>query len=215
MKLTLPPESLGATHKLLAQVFGTHRVPTLHPSAEHMEATLLGVDYVKLLLAGNQRLPVLTLLGPAPTLFFWWLQEVVSVPVSHVKGTDLHGLLMSSERRGLVVVDGPLSPEAMRLLDVLLCNDQITLSPPVEPEERRVVITARYALSTTDLPDNTVDLDAPLWFRPMEAEPAVSREELQREFRQLLPLMYHKPFLTPCTTRWWFADTLLAQPETA
>ncbi len=215
MMLLLPPDKLGATDTLLKQVFGTHAVPCVHPVHERMQATLLGLDYVKLLLAGNQRLPVLTLTGPAPSLFFWWLQEVVGVPVSHVKGTDLHALLMSSERTGLVVVDGPVSPEALSLVDLMLCNGYLNLSPPMVQHERVATVTARYALSTTDLPDTTVNVDVPLWFRPMGPAPAVHRDDLQREFRHLLPLMYNKPFLTACTTHWWFADTLLAQPEEA
>lgn len=212
-------ELMPQTTALLRAVFGTHELPLQQapvtalaaPSLfTHMEAALAGVDYVKLLIAGNTRLPVLTLVGGAVAaqLFLRWLREVVGVPVR--TATDLQGILYSSAQPGLVVHEADGTEGVLPLMHVINSAADVCLDPGPPHLHEHVNVKANLCLLTPVAPPKEIML-AMHWVRPVQEIDAsnATMEALRHEYGHLLTLMYHKPFLTKPHSPYWFAEEML------
>lgn len=228
--LHLPTNVMPGTAALLRAVFGMHTVELQQPpltklgvpsSFTHMEAALLGVDYVKLLIAGTTKLPVLTLVGDKDGicgLFLIWLREVVGIKVnSYATLNDLRNASLG-EQEGLLVADADSSEALLTLLTVINNTTEVCLFPKDPQRHRHIHVSANLCLRCTVAPDpkhyHTLH-----WVREVgggalsvgAAHEAM--DTLRKEYFFILDMMYRKPFLTKPTTNPWFAAEQLATPQ--
>jgi hypothetical protein len=216
------------TAALLRAVFGWHTVPlqqvpvtALGAPTEftHMEAALAGVDYVKLLLAGNTKVPVLTLVGAPATadLFLRWLHEVIDPQVDIRHASDLAGILQSSAKPGLVVAEADCADGLFPLMNVLNSAADVCLNPGPAHLHEHVVVKANFCVLSAS-PIDPALLHATHWLcEVQELVPDLVRPDaidaLRAEYRYVLTMMYHKPFLTKPSGAWWFGPEILNTPK--
>lgn len=229
--LYLPTPVMPVTATLLRAVFGTHTVelqnPPLTKAGEpsgftHMEAALLGVDYVKLLIAGTTKLPVLTLVGNGNGMigvFLVWLRQTVGLQVTRC--TTLDELRTASLNPGLVLADANSSEELLTLMHLVNSTTDVCMFPNDPQRHQHVRVQANLALRCNTAPD-PAKCRTLHWVRHVEGDALAEKEahamleKMSWEYRHLLDMMYYKPFLTKPTTDLWFGAEQLeeAQPQT-
>lgn len=220
------PDTLPATARLLQHVFGTHRVPVPTRTGYTMSAELLGLDWLRLVMAGGTRLPILCLIGPTghgTTLFLAWLSRFAArgtqpaMPVVHVQG--LGHLRDHAVRRELLVSSGPAS-EAMATMLSLIANSTCFIQ---HDSKGRIVATEPIECALLHCAQDTQGLHpftCPLWVRQLAHPIAHTDQQVQhlqraldQEMHTLADLLLNRPFLTRAEADHWFAPELITTPD--
>lgn len=224
--LHIPTDDMPATAGLLRTVFGTYPV-ALQPAiasryaepmgCTHMESALLGVDYVKLLIAGGQKLPVLTLVGPEnglAALWLRWLKEVVHVP-------QRHNLLSDAQKphddRGLVLWNGEPDDELLGMLEAIQRTSSLCFFPDDLARHHHVAFYPALCIRCDRAPDaerfRTFHWVRFVGDRVLKAdEMAVLIARLTIEYPAFLRFLSAHRFFTKPTTPVWFGPDQYCEP---
>lgn len=216
-------DDLVHTRKLLQHVFGTHAVPSPLVPGKYISAELLGLDLVRLYLAGGSRPPLLALIGTEPCgadLFITWLQALANrakqlLPVRTVD--TLVDFRDDSTEHTVLVLTGPLQPTMKHLCSLVVQNTHFYHYNDKGKTVGREAIRASVILrQPTD--EGLDQMSALVWKRVLQPFPGNGPEHLRalsQEFPLVLQMLARQPFMTKATSSNWFTAEQLMEPAAA